>query len=92
MTRDCMVAWMAGLGIGVAIGLLMAPKRGEETRSMINDKVHEGGQYFKDQADNLRSSAVEFVDRGKQEIDRRKTGVAEAIEAGKRAYRAASAS
>lgn len=89
MTRECMAAWMAGLGVGAAIGVLMAPKRGEETRSMINDKVHETGQYLRDQADNLRSSVVELVDRGKQEVERQKTGVADAIDAGRRAYRRA---
>ena len=91
MTRDCMSAWIAGLGIGTAIGILMAPKRGEETRSMINDKAHEGREYLRDQANNLRSSAADLVDRGKQEIGRRKTGIAEAIDAGKDAYRKASA-
>jgi hypothetical protein len=59
---------------------------------MINSKVHESGQHLRDQANNLRSSAVEFVDRGKQEIGRQKTGVAEAVEAGKQAYRRAAGS
>jgi hypothetical protein len=33
------VALLVGVGIGVGIGVLFAPTSGEETRSVINDKI-----------------------------------------------------
>jgi gas vesicle protein len=35
--------FVAGVGIGVGIGLILAPASGEETRSVIADRVHEMG-------------------------------------------------
>lgn len=37
----------AGVAIGIAIGLVFAPASGEETRSVIADKVHMVGDKFK---------------------------------------------
>jgi YtxH-like protein len=39
----------AGVGIGVALGLIFAPASGEETRSAIADKVHIFGGKVKEQ-------------------------------------------
>ena len=35
-----------GVGIGVAVGLLFAPKSGEETRELIRSKAGGGKDYF----------------------------------------------
>jgi gas vesicle protein len=37
-----MIAFLSGLGIGVAVALLFAPKSGEETREWLKDTAEEG--------------------------------------------------
>ena len=40
--RNALV-FTAGIGVGVGVGLLLAPAPGDETRTVIADKVHEVG-------------------------------------------------
>lgn len=89
MNRDSVSALLLGLGIGTVIGLLAAPRSGEKTRARIIGKVRESSDYAKDQASSLRSSASDFLEKGMQDLERRRAGVAEAIEAGRHAYRKA---
>ena len=53
-----------GLGLGVAVGVLFAPKSGEETRDFLRSKAEEGTDYVKRRADDLRESAADAIDRG----------------------------
>ena len=76
-----------GLGLGVAVGILFAPKSGPETRELIKEKAEEGKEYVKRRTDELKDSANEIVDRSKQALARQKEQLAAAVEAGKSAYR-----
>ena len=76
-----------GVGIGVAVGLLFAPKSGEETREMIRSKAGEGKDYLKRRSDEARESAAEWVERGRIAVHRQKDHLTAAVEAGKQAYR-----
>lgn len=76
-----------GLGIGVAVGILFAPKSGEETRELIKEKAGEGKEYLKRRSQELKESAVEAYEKGKQAVARQKEQLAAAVEAGKAAYR-----
>lgn len=76
-----------GVGIGVAVGLLFAPKSGEETREMIRSKAGEGKDYLKRRSDEARESAAEWVERGRTAVHRQKDHLTAAVEAGKQAYR-----
>ena len=78
-----------GLGIGVAIGVLFAPKSGEETRGLIRTKAGEGKEYIKRRGSELRESADELVERGKEALGQQKENLSAAVEAGKQAYREA---
>jgi gas vesicle protein len=78
-----------GLGLGVAVGVLFAPKSGVETRLLLRSKAEEGTDYVKRSAEDLKESATEALDRGKQTIQRHKENLAAAVEAGKQAYREA---
>jgi gas vesicle protein len=80
-----------GLGLGLAIGVLFAPKSGEETREFIRAKTGEGKEYLKRRSDELREQASDLVDRGKTEVGRQRDNLAAAVEAGKQAYREAEA-
>ena len=79
------------MGIGVAVGILFAPKSGEETRRLLREKAEEGKGYIKKRSDELIESASEIVDRGKSAISRQKEQIAAAVEAGRQAYRESTA-
>lgn len=90
--------FLLGLGIGVAAGLLWAPRSGEETRALIADRAGEGADYVrsraqdgsefvKQRADDLKSSAADIYDRGRSTIQQQKENLSAAVEAGKQAYR-----
>ncbi len=81
-----------GLGLGVAVGILFAPQSGEETRRLIKDKAEEGVDYVRRRATEVQDSASDIYDRGRQGFQRRKDTLAAAMEAGRQAYREASAS
>lgn len=76
-----------GLGIGVAAGILFAPKSGEETREFLKERADEGKEYLKRRSDELRETATSTIDRGRQAIDRQKEQLRAAVDAGKQAYR-----
>ena len=76
-----------GLGVGVAAGLLFAPKSGPETREMLRSKADEGKEYLKKRTYEVRDQATEVIDRGKSTVLRQRENLASAVEAGKQAYR-----
>jgi gas vesicle protein len=78
-----------GLGLGVAVGVLFAPKSGEETREFLRSKAEEGAEAAKRRAADLREAAAETLERGKSAVQRHKENLSAAVEAGKQAYREA---
>lgn len=76
-----------GLGLGVAVGVLFAPKSGAETRDLIRNKANEGADYAKRRANEMRDQAADAIERGKQNINRQKDNLSAAVEAGRQAYR-----
>jgi gas vesicle protein len=78
-----------GLGVGVAAGLLFAPKSGEETRRLIRDRAADSGDYIKKQSSEIRNQASDLVDKSKDKLSKHRESIASAVEAGKQAYREA---
>jgi gas vesicle protein len=78
-----------GLGLGVACGLLFAPKSGSETRDLLLSKADEGKEYLKKHASDLRESAGDVIEKGKNVVSRQRDNLSSAMEAGKQAYREA---
>lgn len=78
-----------GLGLGVAVGVLFAPKSGEETRDLIRSKANDGADYVKKRGSELRDQASDTIDRGKQTIQKHKENLTAAVDAGRQAYREA---
>src|ERR1700750_3387980 len=76
-----------GLGVGVAVGLLFAPKSGEETRRLIKDRAVDSGDYLKKQTSDLRSQASDLLDKSKDALAKHRESLSNAVEAGKQAYR-----
>ena len=52
-----MKSFLAGLGIGVGLGILFAPMSGEETRSNLSQR-----------AGDLADSAKDLVDQGRERV------------------------
>ena len=75
-----------GLGIGVAAGVLFAPKSGPETREYLKTKADEGSEYLRRHGETLKDSAADLVDRSKDAVHRQKEQISAAVEAGKKAY------
>ena len=56
--------FIVGMGIGVAVGMLMAPRSGEETRQLLREKADESKDYLRTKADESK----EFVRRRGSEL------------------------
>ena len=76
-----------GLGLGVAAGLLFAPKTGEETRNLIRSKADESREYLKQRGMDLKDTANDAFERGRSTVTRQRDNLTAAVEAGKQAYR-----
>lgn len=79
--------FFVGLGVGVALGMLFAPKSGQETRNLIIKTTGEGKQYLRRRGEEIVTGAEELVERGKTAVQREKEHIAAAVAAGKQAYR-----
>ena len=78
--------FLVGIGIGALIGILFAPKSGEETREYLSKRADEGKEYAQKKAKELRERAEDLLERGKQVASRQKDQVTAAVEAGREAY------
>lgn len=76
-----------GMGLGVAVGLLFAPKSGPETRDLILSKADEGKEYLRRRGEDLKDSANDLLDKGRTMVSKQKDQFNSAVEAGKQAYR-----
>jgi gas vesicle protein len=79
--------FLVGLGIGSLIGVLFAPKSGEETREYIAKKTREGNELARKKARELRDRVDETIERGKVVIAQTEGQIATAIDAGRETYR-----
>ena len=57
------------------------------TRDMIKNKAGEGTDFIKQRSADLKQSANQWVDKGKEAIGRQKDNISDAVEAGRQAYR-----
>src|SRR5579871_3487583 len=87
MDKNGLSAFLLGLGVGVGIGMLFAPKSGQETRDMLRTKAGEGTDYLKQRSTEIKQTASEWVDKGKDTLSRQKDTIADAVQAGRQAYR-----
>ena len=87
MDKNGLSAFLLGLGVGVGIGMLFAPKSGQETRELIKNKANEGSDYLKQRSSEFKQTASDWVDKGREALGRQKDNLADAMEAGRQAYR-----
>jgi gas vesicle protein len=80
--------FLVGLGIGALVGILFAPKSGEETREYLTSKADEGRDFAQKKARELRERAEDLIERSKEIMARSKDQISSAVEGAKDAYRA----
>ena len=78
--------FLVGVGIGALLGVLFAPKSGEETREYLSKRADEGRDYAQKKARELRERADELIERGKDVATRKRDSLAAAVEAGREAF------
>jgi gas vesicle protein len=78
-----------GLGVGVAVGLLFAPKTGEETRALIKSKANDSADYLRKRSEDLKEQAGDLVEKSRDVVTRQKEQLTAAVSAGRQAYREA---
>jgi len=76
-----MVGLVAGIAGGALMGILFAPKSGDELREDINDLAQNLPQRLKDEVSDPRSRAREFIDRTRHSIEHQVDKVKKDIEA-----------
>jgi len=72
-----------GLGAGVFIGMLLAPKSGRETRQVIRNSAAKGEEYLEQRGAELRDTLTNMI----KVVSRQRDNLTAAIEAGKQSYR-----
>jgi gas vesicle protein len=78
--------FLAGLGLGAIVALLLAPKSGKEAREFLAGKAEEGRDFVKSKAEDLRRQAGGAVEKSKDIVTKQKEMLSAALEAGKQAY------
>jgi gas vesicle protein len=79
--------FLAGLGIGAAVGILYAPKAGDELRQQLREVAEEGRETVKQRARQAREQAGNWADKGRDYLSQQKDQIRSAYEAGRQAYR-----
>lgn len=78
--------FLVGLGVGALLGVLFAPKSGEETREYLTKRADEGREFAQKKAKELRDRADDLIERGKDVASRKRDSIAAAVDAGREAF------
>ena len=89
MVSNRLPFFIAGLGFGAALGLVLAPKRGEETRADLLRAAEDGREFVAEASGTVRTMAADVVERGIGLAESQKDLLQAALDAGLRAYRMA---
>src|SRR5664279_1953444 len=81
--------FLAGLGIGAAVGILYAPKAGDEMRQQLREVAEDSRDNVKERARQARDQAGSWADKGRDYLNQQKDQIRSAYEAGRQAYREA---
>ncbi|MDA1313041.1 MAG: YtxH domain-containing protein [Acidobacteria bacterium] len=89
MASSSFSCFCLGLGVGAAVGLLLAPKAGEDLVGDLRERAGEGREYLRERGGELRTQADRVVERGRGTLSARRDQLQTALDAGRRAYREA---
>ena len=83
------IVFLGGAAAGMLMGLLLAPKSGEETRRDIRGYTRRTEEEVIEKAKEARAALDEVIERGKQFAKERRADVQAALQAGKEAIQEA---
>jgi gas vesicle protein len=75
--------FLAGLGVGTAIGVLYAPKPGRELRDAITEQAEEGRDYVVNQARQAKDQAQQWAEKSRNFYQQQKDQFKSAFGVGK---------
>jgi gas vesicle protein len=81
--------FLAGLGIGAAVGILYAPKAGDEMRQRLRSVAEDLPDNVRERARQAREQAGGWAEKGRDYLNQQKDQIRSAYEAGRQAYREA---
>lgn len=78
--------FLVGLGVGALMGVLFAPKSGEDTREYLAKRADDGRDFAQKKARELRDRADDLLERSKEVASRKRESLSAAVEAGRDAF------
>jgi len=78
--------FLVGLGVGALMGVLFAPKSGEDTLEYLAKRADAGREFAQKKARELRDRADELIERGKDMAVRKRESISAAVDAGREAF------
>jgi gas vesicle protein len=78
--------FLVGLGAGVGMGILLAPRAGEKTRSLIRRKAVDGASYLRERTTDVRDTAADAIREQAQKVSQGTEAVKAAVNAGRQAF------
>lgn len=79
------VGLIFGIGIGAALGLLLAPKSGDEIRSNLRDIAQELPDNLNQTVDDTKDKCSNFLDKTRYSFEKQVNQINNAFKAGKMA-------
>lgn len=81
--------FLMGLGLGAAVGLLTAPKRGREMREDLRRGAEEGSDFMARSPSELVKTVTDGIREGNDAVAAQRARLESALDAGVEAYRSA---
>jgi len=78
--------FLVGLGVGALMGVLFAPKSGEDTREYLSKRADDGRDFAQRKARELRDRADDLIEKSKEVTSRKRESLSAAVEAGRDAF------
>ena len=74
-TSKVIMGFLVGAAVGGALGILLAPDKGSETRRRIKEKGADFGESISELGETIKDKVSEMVDGVKESFSRQKTAV-----------------
>lgn len=81
------LAFLGGAVAGAIVGILLAPKSGEETRRTLKAYARKTEEEVIEKAKDARAALDEMIERGRHFMEEKRTAVEAAVKSGKDAVK-----